>query len=91
MQSTIQITTGAYGFGHDWTLKAFNKSFYLGQDVKFCSRVLGLSPSDVVEAIGTNRLDTEEGREKLAEFIIESVGLTEENANQVEPWELCAQ
>lgn len=88
---TIIVTPGGYGFGHDWTLVAFGKSFYLGQDVKFCKRVLGLHPSDVVDAIGTNRLDTEEGREKLASFIVDSLEITEESSKTMEAWSLCAQ
>jgi hypothetical protein len=91
MQNTITINTGAYGFGHEWTLSAFGKPFYLGQDVKFCKRVLGMTPSEVVYAIGTNRLDLEEGRNTLAEFIINKLGLTEESLQKVQPWELCAQ
>lgn len=88
---TVKITTGSYGFGHDWTLLAFGRSFYLGQDVKFCHRVLGLHPHEVVEAIGTNRLDTEEGREKLANFIVDSLEITEESSKTMEAWSLCAQ
>jgi hypothetical protein len=91
MQNTITINTGAYGFGHEWTLSAFGKSFYLGQDVKFCNRVLGMAPREVVDAIGTNRLDLDEGRNALAEFIIDELGLTDENVKEVQPWELCAQ
>ena len=91
MQNTIVVTQGAYGFGHEWTLKAFGKSFFLGQDVKFCSRILGLSPREVVQEVGTNRFDTEEGLTKLADFIVDKLELTEEAAKGLETWELCAQ
>lgn len=94
MKSTINITS-SYGFDHNWTLicqtKKVTKSFYLGQDVKFCSRVLGMDTSYVVSKIGTNRLDTEIGRKKLAKFICEQLGLNGRNINKYQSWELCAQ
>ena len=36
-------------------------------------------------------VDLEEGRNALAEFIIDELGLTDENVKEVQPWELCAQ
>ena len=37
-----------YGFGHDWFLdvetNSCSKQFRLGQDVKVCSRLLGMTP-----------------------------------------------
>jgi len=54
MNAEINITSN-YGFDHNWTLvvstKTKTKSFYLGQDVKFCSRVLGMEPSYIVRQI----------------------------------------
>lgn len=88
---TIEITRGSCGFGHDWTLVAYGKRFWLGQDVKFCARVLGMSPSYVVTCIGTNRLDTIEGRKKLARFVVDKLGITRSNIKNLQPWELCAQ
>jgi hypothetical protein len=88
---TVQITRGGYGFGHDWTLIAFGKSFYLGQDVKFCSRVLSMDPREVVSAIGTDKLYTEAGRKKLARLIVSELGLNRSNVKSIEPWGLCAQ
>ena len=93
MKATIKITRGSYGFGHEWTLVVEGvKSFYLGQDVKFCSRVLGMSPRDVVEAIGTGEIS--EGmasNTKLAKFIIKELGLTKKKMLALQTWELCAQ
>lgn len=86
----ISITSN-YGFDHNWTLTCFGRSFYLGQDVKFCSRVLGMEPSSVVNAIGTNRVDTPKGSEKLAKFICKKLGITKSNVNKLESWDLCAQ
>lgn len=94
MKATIKITSN-YGFDQNWTLicqtKKVTKSFYLGQDVKFCSRVLVMHPSYIAEQIGTNRLDTEEGRKKLAKFICEQLGLNGRSINKYQPWELCSQ
>lgn len=88
---TIEISVGDYGFSHNWTLSAFGKSFFLGQDVKFCRRVLGMEPSHVVNQIGTDDLRTEEGKTALAQFIIDELELDEDKVNNLEPWALCAQ
>jgi hypothetical protein len=94
MKATIHISS-SYGFDHNWTLicqtKKVTKSFYLGQDVKFCWRVLGLEPRHVVQEIGTDRLDTEDGRNKLAKFICEQLGLNGRNIKKYQSWELCSQ
>lgn len=90
MEKTISISS-SYGFSHEWTLHAFGKSFYLGQDVKFCIRVLGMEPSYVVQQIGSNDLRNEETLKRLAEFICDELNLTEENAVNLESWELCCQ
>lgn len=87
----IETTPNAYGFGHDWTLVVRKKSFYLGQDVKFCQRVLGMSPSYVAENIGTNDLSTATARRKLASFIVQSLGMDAEQLDDLQPWELCCQ
>ena len=91
MANSVVITRGSYGFGHEWTLKAFDKSFFLGQDGKFCRRVLRLDPSYIVEQIGSGEITEPEVNEKLADFIIEHLELTEESVAELQPWELCAQ
>jgi hypothetical protein len=95
MKANIIVTQGSYGFGHEWTLecetKTTKKNFYLGQDVKFCSRVLGMDPADVVNAIGTNRLDTDSGTKRLAKFIVVQLGLNGRNIKTMEAWDLCCQ
>jgi hypothetical protein len=73
---TISVTTGGYGFSHDWTLNAYGKNFYLGQDVKFCARVLGMNPSN---------------RKAIARTICRELGITRSNVKSIEPWSLCAQ
>jgi hypothetical protein len=94
MKSTIEITS-SYGFDHNWTLVCSTpkttKSFYLGQDVKFCNRVLGISPAQLVREIGTNRLDTATGREKLAKYICATLGINGHTIKSTQPWSLCAQ
>ena len=89
MQAEIKVTS-AYGFDRNWTLVVSTakktKSFYLGQDVKFCSRVLGMEPSYIIEQIGTREVD-----KKLAKFICEQLKLNGRNISKIEPWELCAQ
>ncbi len=90
MKAIIQITSN-YGFDRNWTLhmeiKGERKSFYLGQDVKFCERVLGMSPRQVVETIGTAEITSEVGNRKLAKFIIKTLKPTKDT----QPWELCAE
>jgi hypothetical protein len=85
----IQVSRGEWG--HNWTLDAYGKQFYLGQDGKFCSRVLGMRGSDVVEAIGSNDLRQDKVRRKLARFIINQLELDKEKLMSIEPWGLCCQ
>ena len=96
MKSTIRITAGGYGFSRHWSLeveaKGFARSFYLGQDVKFCSRVLGMSPLEVVQAIGTGEIsEGQTGNSKLAKFIIKELGLTLKKMNELDAWSLSAE
>lgn len=96
MKATIRITEGGYGFSHHWSLEvegeSFARSFYLGQDVKFCYRVLGLSPRDVVECIGTGDIaEGKAGNKKLAKFIIKTLGLTQSKLKELDAWSLSAE
>lgn len=96
IKGQVVTTQGNYGFGHDWNLIVTNdegkrKNFYLGQDGKFCNRVLGMTPRYVVEQIGSNDLGNVETLKKLGNFIIETLGLTEEKVFNLESWELCCQ
>jgi len=88
----VIITRGDYGFSHNWTLEYNKKQFYLGQDVKFCNRVLGLSPITIISTIGTAEIDNNTiGNKKLARFIVSHLGLTKSNTKNLNTWELCAQ
>jgi len=81
--------TNQYGFAHYWTLVYRNKSYYLGQDVKVCNRLLNMLPRDVVQAIGTREIDKPTGNKKLAQFIVNT--LKEEysiNFKNLQPWDL---
>ena len=84
------IITSNYGFGHNWTLLIKDKSFYLGQDVKFCHRVLGMSPREIVQQIGSAHIQDEKVNRKLARFIVKQLGGTKAIIN-LQPWELCAE
>lgn len=86
---TIKVNRGQ--FSYDWTLVSEGKEFFLGQDAKFCQRVLGMSGREVVQAIGSNDLTNQSTLEKLAQFIASELGLNEEVLSSLEPWELCAQ
>lgn len=92
---TIEVNSSGYGFGHTWTLvkktKTKTRSWYLGQDVKFCRRVLGCDTRAVSEAIGTNDLRGEGARKRLAKFIMEELCLTSKILDNLESWELSAE
>jgi hypothetical protein len=95
MNAEIKITSN-YGFDHNWTLVVSTpkktKSFYLGQDVKFCNRVLGIEPRYIVQQIGTGEIDHGTlGNKKLAKFICKELNLNGRNIDKIEPWGLCAE
>jgi hypothetical protein len=96
MKATIEVNRGSYGFGHEWTLivstNTKHNRLYLGQDSKFCNRVLGMEPSEVVFRIGTREIDNgTRGNKVLAKFICGRLGLNGRNINKIKQWELCAQ
>lgn len=96
MKAKVIVSRGEYGFGHDWCLvletKKHQQRFYLGNDGKFCTRVLGLNPSDVVARIGTREIynDTK-GNRILAKFICKQLNINGHNFKRIEAWGLCAQ
>lgn len=95
MKAKIQITSN-YGFDHNWSLvltksNGTSKSFYLGQDVKFCSRVLGMEPRYIVEQIGSGNITEPSINTRLANFIIDSLGLTKTELFNLKAWSLCAE
>jgi hypothetical protein len=96
MKANIEIFHENYGgfMVHNWQLVLtkgkLEKKFFLGQDAKFCSRVLGMSTSEVVDAIGSSDLYKDEVKIKLANFIVKHLELTEEAFN-LQSWELSCQ
>jgi hypothetical protein len=95
MKATIEITSN-YGFDHNWSLTLTKsdgtyRAFYLGQDVKFCSRVLGMKPSYLAAQIGSNDITKETTRTKLANFILGYLGITKNELFKKEAWSLCAE
>lgn len=84
----IIISAGPYGFGRTWQLAAYGKRFYLGQDAKVCSRLLGLDPSEVIKLIGGNNISDDQINNNLAVLIINTVGLTAQSAEGLEAWAL---
>lgn len=94
MKASIEITQ-QYGFAHYWTLVLTKgkqrKSFYLGQDVKFCKRVLGMDPGYIVQQIGTRDISSPQGNRKLANFIVDTLGLENYNVMDMDIWGLCSE
>lgn len=64
--------------------------FYLGQDVKFCRRMLGMEVSEVMEQAGIKAIDGL-NKGKLARYILERLGLTTDNLMHMKQWELSPQ
>jgi hypothetical protein len=96
MKAKVIVSRGEYGFGHTWCLvletKKFSQRFYLGQDGKFCKRVLGMDPSEVVFRIGTREIDNDtKGNRILAKFICKQLNINGHNFKRIEAWGLCAQ
>ena len=94
MKAQIKINS-SYGFDHNWTLEVTTnegiKTFYLGQDVKFCKRVLGVEPSYIVQQIGSGDLTEPKVNSRLANFIIKSLGLSSKQLNELRSWDLLAE
>jgi hypothetical protein len=94
MKNSRNISLGIssnYGFDHNWILYVDNKSFYLGQDIKFCRRILNIEPKYLVQKIGSNDLGNEVTKIKLAKFIVKELKLTKSKVKNLESWSICAQ
>ncbi len=95
MNAAILLTSNG-GFGRNWSLlvtgEGIAKNFFLGQDSKFCNRVLGMTSGEVVKEIGTNDItEGTEGNKKLADLIIGRLELDEKKIAELQSWELCCQ
>jgi hypothetical protein len=92
---TIKINSGSYGFGHTWTLEAYGRSFFLGQDVKVCSRLLGVTPRTMIHQAGIMQypcdMSSEVNRKKIARYICKEVGLNRSNVSKLDDWSLAVE
>lgn len=91
-----EIFSTPYYFGRTWQLKASTpkkeKVFFLGQDVKVCRRLLGMTPDEVVQTIGTNDIGNgSKGAKRLGRLIADCVGLNGRNMDKVEAWEIAVE
>jgi len=98
MKADIIVTRNGYGFGYDWQLEVtkgdITKVFYLGQDAKVCSRILGIDCSEIADIVGSDDMRLESTREAIGNLILEAVGVTEENEDEffnLRPWEIAAE
>jgi len=88
--STEQVELSKGFFYNDWTLNVNGKDFLLGQDVKWCSRTFGIGLNEFFAMVGANDR-TEEGRQKIGEWIVKEFNLTPKVVNKLESWSLCCQ
>ena len=96
MKARVEVNRGSYGFGHTWTLvlegRSSTRSFFLGQDVKVCSRLLQCDPSYVVQQIGTRDVESDRGSRRLARFILDTLKdnhlMTTRKIMAMDAWEL---
>lgn len=93
MKPYVTYSSNNYGqfIEHIWILHSKDKNFFLGQDVKFCRRVLCMEPKEVIDAIGCSDLDKKRTQEKLASFILKILNISIEELDKLEEWELCSQ
>jgi len=97
IKASVRIAPNGYGFGHDWTLviekDGLPRTFWLGQDVKYCHRA-GLDPVSIVAALGSNDLKDPKINEQLAWLIMENLSdedpeeVAEKIYDNLEAWEL---
>jgi hypothetical protein len=73
-----------------WSLFVHGKQFLLGQDCKWTNRVLGWDINDFFEELGCDDR-TEEGRKKIAKWIVKTFKMTPKNVEKCYGWELCCQ
>jgi len=91
----VNISPEPYYFGtHRWNLNiVFGrkektlKTFFLGQDAKFTSRVLGCDINDLFEHLGIKKW-TPRASKKVANYIIRELGLKSKILKKLEVWEL---
>ena len=90
--STTTITTETHEwskgfFCTNWSLIVKGKEFLLGQDAKWTNLILVLDINYFFTEVGTDDR-TEEGREKIAKWIVKELKLTPKLVEKLEPWSL---
>lgn len=80
---------------HYWTLIVeSNKRVYafsLGQDIKFCKRVLRIEPQALVTMLGTNNLlEGTDGNKRLANVICAVMDITPSRIRHIPKQSFCA-
>ncbi len=95
MSHEIKITLGD-GISGYWTLivgtKTKKRSFHLGQDFKFCDRVLKMRPSYIKEMIGENDIaEGTRGNKKLAKFICNTLKIDGRNLHKFDSNQFCSE
>jgi hypothetical protein len=98
MTTDLIITRNGYGFGGDWQMicrrNKKTKTFYLGQDAKVCYRIIGMSPKELAEHIGSNDLTKRKTRKAICELILLALNVTPDNENDffnLQPWQIAAE
>jgi hypothetical protein len=83
----INNTLGGYGFANNWTLNIKKgdvfKSFYLGQDVKFLNRVLGINADYIKNVLNiSGGIDFEKHNKKITYLVINLLSNNEERGTR---------
>jgi hypothetical protein len=89
LKVSLKISS-AYGFDKNWNLEVNEKSFFLGQDVKFLNRVLQMSPKNFIELLGTNDLSKDKNLEKAGKLIYKKLGINSKNYQNFDNWSFSA-
>lgn len=87
----ILVTRSSTPWISYWSLKVYGKTFFLGQDVKVCHRILGMGPRDVIKVIGSNDISKKTVNTKLARFICNSLNLDRSTAKHLQNWQLACE
>ena len=94
----VDISPEPYYFGtHRWNLnvvfgrkqKTF-KTFLLGQDAKFTSRVLGCDINELFDQLKIKKW-TPRASKKVANYIVHELELNSKILKKIEVWELCCE
>lgn len=68
-----------------WSLFVYGCRIDLGHGLTFCTQYLGLTPTELIEELGTDRLDTITGKRILARYIVKKLGINKKNVIGFKP------